>query len=73
MKVIAVFTMPGGIMGAEDAWIEGDDKEDVLEKARQSCPAGRYLSRLVADDRRTTVWEESKGWIPLQEPNDKVD
>jgi hypothetical protein len=58
----AVRPHDAGMFSAEDIPITGETREEVLTRARAGMIGGRYLSRIVAEDGRTTLWNESGGW-----------
>ena len=58
----AVRPHDAGVFQAEDVQVTAETREEVLRKARSGMLGGRYLSRIVTEDGRTTLWIEGKGW-----------
>lgn len=46
----------------EDAIVEGNNREEVLQRALKSCTRGSHVDRILDELSRVPVWEEGFSW-----------
>lgn len=62
MEFWAVLSHGSGGFSAQDVEVRGNTRKEVLDAARSQAVGSRYVSTILTEDRRTTLYTESGGW-----------
>lgn len=61
-KFWVVLPHSSGVHSAQDVDAFGDTRKQVLDSAWSRATGGRYVSSILTEDGKTTLYTESGGW-----------